>query len=105
MDEPFATRREFDLLRQEFTDTKHAVEELKSGNAAIAVLSSQLTGVVQAIAEIKSDMTNRFTTHDNIHKQDNDARISGRRWLIGTAIAAIGALVGLYGWIAIFIHK
>lgn len=103
IEEQYATLREFDQLRAEFTETKHAVDELRSGNAAIAVLSTQLSGLTQAVTEVKTGMNTRFAEHDRVHKEDSDARVSSRRWLIGIAISGITALIGLYGWIALFI--
>lgn len=104
-DDLYATRREFDLLRAELSDTRKSVDDLKSGNAAIAVLGTQITSLTQTIAEIKTDMAARFTAHDRVHQNDSDSRISSRRWMIGIAVTGIGALIGLYGWIALFIHK
>jgi hypothetical protein len=104
-DDLYATRREFDLLRSDLIDNKRAVDELKSSNAAIAVLGTQMTSLAQSMAEIKTDIASRFTAHDTVHRNDAESRINGRRWMVGAAIAAIGALIGLYGWIALFIHR
>jgi hypothetical protein len=86
-------------------DNKRAIDELKSSNAAIAVLGTQMTSLAQSMAEIKTDISSRFTAHDKVHRNDAESRINGRRWMVGAAITAIGALIGLYGWIALFIHR
>jgi hypothetical protein len=92
-------------LRIDVAENKRTLDDLKSSNAAVAVLGVQLATLTQAVAEIKEGITNRFIAHDLIHKQDSDARLSGRRWLIAMAIAGITALGGLYGYIGLLIHK
>jgi hypothetical protein len=103
--EDYVSRREVDLLRNEITDVRQSVEGLKSGNAAVAVLGTQIATITRDLSELKMDMIARFTQHEKIHADDEKARSSGRRWLIGTTIAALGVIVGLYGWVALLIHK
>jgi hypothetical protein len=103
--EDYVTRREIDQLRADVTDTKHSVDELKSGNAAIAVLSTQISTITRDLSELKSDMMSKFTNHERVHEEDEKARSSGRRWLIGTTISALAVLAGLYGWIALLLHR
>lgn len=104
MDE-YPTRREFDQLSSTVMDSKRAIDELRSGNTAIAVLGTQLASLTQSVSEMKSSLSDRFEKHDGVHSLEAKERVTGRRWLISMAIAGIGALIGLYGWIAIFIHK
>jgi hypothetical protein len=101
----YVSRREVDQLRGEVTEIRQSVDSLKSGNTAIAVLGTQIATVMRDLSELKADMTARFTQHEKIHEDDERARSSGRRWLIGTTIAALGVIVGLYGWVALLIHK
>jgi small-conductance mechanosensitive channel len=103
--EDYVSRREVDQLRGELTEIRQSVDTLKSGNAAIAVLSTQISTITRDLSELKSDMTTKFARHEEVHEADEKARSSGRRWLIGTTIAALGVIVGLYGWVALLLHK
>lgn len=103
--EDYVTRREVDQLRADVSDTKHSIDTLKAENAAIAVLSTQISIITRDLSELKTDMTNKFTRHEAVHEADEKARSSGRRWLIGTAITSLGIIAGLYGWVALLIHR
>jgi len=103
--EDYVTRREFDLIRTDIAENKRAINDLKSGNAAVAVLGTQISTITRDLSELKSDMTTRFTKHEEIHAADEKARLSSRRWLIGTTISLLAILAGLYGWIAILFHR
>lgn len=103
--EDYVSRREVDQLRGELTDIRQSVDSLKAGNTSIAVLGTQISIITRDLSELKSDMVTRFTQHEKIHEDDEKARSSGRRWLIGTTVAALGVIVGLYGWVALLLHK
>jgi hypothetical protein len=97
-DDDQITRREFEELRIE-------VRSLTSNNTAIAVLTTQLQTLQAALVKMENNITERFAAHERVHQKDVDARSSGRRWLIGTAITGLAVLVGLYGWVALLLHK
>jgi small-conductance mechanosensitive channel len=101
----FVSRREGDQIRNELTGIHQSVDKLKSDNTTVAVLATQISTLTRDLSELKSDMLTRFTRHEEIHEADEKARSSGRRWLIGTTIAALGVIVGLYGWVALLLHK
>lgn len=101
----YVSRREVDQLRGELTDIRQSVESLKTGNAAIAVLGTQISTITRDLQEIKSDVNTKFSRHEEIHALDEKARSSSRRWLIGTTITALGIVAGLYGWVALLIHR
>lgn len=101
----YVTRREIDQVRGELSEIRQSVDSLKSGNTTVAVLGTQITVLTKELSELKTDMVNRFTKHELVHAEDEKARSSGRRWLIGTTIAALGTIGGLYGWVALLLHK
>lgn len=103
--EDYVSRREVDQLRGELTEIRQSVDSLKSGNTSIAILGTQISTITRDLSELKSDMMTKFSSHERIHEEDEKARSSGRRWLIGTTIAALGVIAGLYGWIALLLHK
>lgn len=81
------------------------VETLKSGDANVAVLSSQLTSLARDLIDLKGDINQRFSEHERVHEVDKRDRVSGRRWMITTCIAGLAILAGLYGWIALLLNK
>lgn len=103
--EDYVSRREVDQLRDEITGIRQSVDTLKSGNTSIAVLGTQISTITRDLSELKSDMMAKFISHEKIHEDDEKARSSGRRWLIGTTIAALGVIMGLYGWVALLLHR
>lgn len=104
MDDP-VSRREVDQLGREIAEIRQSVDMLRSGNTSIAVLGTQISTITRDLSELKSDMMAKFSAHEKIHEADERARSSSRRWLIGTTIAALGVIVGLYGWVALLLHK
>ncbi len=96
MDE-YVTRREVDMLRTDISETKKAIEDLRSGNSTVAVLGMQISTITRDLLELKTDMAVRFTKHEEIHQADESARTASRRWMIGTVISMLVALGGLYG--------
>lgn len=103
------TGREFDMLRATVAANQARLNDIDDhGTKGVAGLQVQLTELVKDVLELKGDMNTRltdlkadvntrFTTHEEVHKTDVKNRTSGRRWLIGTAIAAIVALATVAG--------
>jgi len=69
-------------------------------NAARTPVLIPLTDVVKDLAEMKADLAGRFEAHQRVHDQDHADRISGRRWLIGTGIAGLGAMGAVLAMLA-----
>jgi hypothetical protein len=103
--EDYVTRREIDQTRADMSDIKHTIDTIKSENAAIAVLSTQISTITRDLTELKTDMITRFTRHEAVHESDEKARSASRRWLIATTITALGIIAGLYGWVALLLHR
>lgn len=87
--EAAASQREVDILREEL----HRLDD--HGTRGVGAIQAQLTDVVRDIIELKTEMNGRFEAHQRIHDQDHRDRITGRRWLIGTAIAGLLAMVAI----------
>ncbi len=91
MDE--VSRAEFDMLRQMVTATQGRLENIDDhGTRGITALTAQVTEIVKDVAALQSELTSKFEAHVRLHEQDHRERISGRRWLIGTGFAGIGAM-------------
>ena len=68
----YISRREMDQFRGELIEVRQSVDSLKSGNAATAVLSTQISTITRDLSELKADMIARFTAHENIHAADEE---------------------------------
>jgi hypothetical protein len=82
-----ATRREVDQLR----DDIHRIDE--GGTRGVGVLQTQMINLTADLAELKAQVSTRFEAHQRVHDQDHADRVNGRRWLIGTGIAGIMAMI------------
>jgi hypothetical protein len=89
-DQP-ASRREVDILRGEL----HRLDD--HGSRGVGAIQAQLTDLVKDVTEMKSEMNSRFEAHQRVHDQDHRDRAAGRRWLVGTGIAALMAMVAVLG--------
>lgn len=84
-----ATRREMDQLREEL----RRIDD--HGTRGVGVLQAQVTDLVKDVVELKADMNTRFQAHQRQHEVAERERRAGRRWLIGTVIAALVVLVAI----------
>lgn len=99
------TGREFDMLRSQVSANQSRLNDIDDhGTKGVAGLQVQLTELVKDVLELKGDMNTRFTSHEKVHENDmkhreadEKNRVSGRRWLIGTAIAALAVLATVVG--------
>ena len=100
------TRGEFDLLRTMVTQTQARVEGLDAvGTKGVAVVQAQLVDLAKDVVRLEADMGKRFDAHDRVHKDEAQARVSSRRWVIGITIAGFTALGGILSVvIEILIH-
>jgi hypothetical protein len=97
-DDSFATRREFDML-------VNRVDSMdRDGTRGVLALQAQLTDAIKDMVEIKSDLigfktdtAGWFKEHGKQHTQDQRERVSGRRWLVGTAFAGLMAMAAVIG--------
>ena len=62
----------------------------------VAVLAVQLTEVIKDVTTLQTELA----AHRGEHQQEKRDRASGRRWLIGVAIALLGLISGLYAFLA-----
>ena len=99
MTEPFVTRRELDLLKAD-ADLEHAQirEQLRSlddhGSRGVAALQVRMDAMVTSMADLKADMKAQFAAHDRQHEKDEAKRVTSRRWLVATVIAAVATVDG-----------
>ena len=96
MTEP--TGREFDMLRAQVDAQRSRLNDIDDhGTKGVAGLHVQMTELVKDVLELKADMSVRFTSHDRVHEVDAASRVSARRWLVGTGIAAMLSLATVVG--------
>ena len=92
------TRGEFELLKQIVTANQARIDSIDNiGTRGVGVVQAQLVEVVKDLADLKADVNKRFDDHQRVHEQDTQERAAGRRWLIGTLIAAVVMLVTILG--------
>lgn len=79
------TRGEFDMLRAMVADQGNRIMSLdEHGTKGVIVVQAQLAEVIKELAELKADF-----------KAEKTARTLTRRWILGLAVAATGAVAGL----------
>jgi hypothetical protein len=97
-DEP-VTRRELDLLKAE-ADRKHAEQDVRlqaldqGASRGVIVLQVQIQDLTKEVTKLRADMDHRFDAHAQQHDRDEAKRVTSRRWLVGSIIAAIAAIDG-----------
>lgn len=101
------TRGEFELLRQIVAGQGARLETIdSSGTKGVAVVQAQMTDVVKDLAELKTEVNVRFDSaatgelqwhkdHLAMHEQERRDRVTGRRWLIGTAVAGMASMTAV----------
>lgn len=99
------TRGEFELLKQIVTSNQSRLEGMdQSGTKGVAVVQAQLHEVVRDLVELKAEVDKRFDAHQRQHSQEAADRVNGRRWAIGSFLAALAILVTLLLNITIHLH-
>jgi hypothetical protein len=61
-----------------------------------AQLSTQLAEVIKDLAELRTETRVWQDRHARDHTETEKARVTGRRWLITTGVAAAIGIAGLY---------
>lgn len=108
---PGPTAREFDMLRGQVEMNQRRLADIDDhGSKGVTGLTVQMTELVKDIGELKAEFTglkvdvdrkfeslrldveNRFEGHARRHTEEVRERVRGRRWVIGTMIAAILSL-------------
>jgi hypothetical protein len=98
--------------RAEFTMLANRVDSMdREGTRGVLALQQSLTDTIHDIADLKVDMAtfkNDTAAHFNKLTQEREnerrERISGRRWMVGIGIAALGSLGGVYGFLAVILE-
>lgn len=85
------SRDEFMLLRDEVRAVSTRVDLIdQTGSRGVAVLAVQVSELSKDVGAVKTDIEG----HRGEHQQDARARVTGRRWLIATFVAAVAAVDG-----------
>jgi hypothetical protein len=92
------SRPEFDMLKDLVATGQNRMENIDiHGTRGVAVIQAQVTELIKDLTELKTTTESFQKSHDTEHKEEKRTRITGRRWLIGTAIAGTGVLGGIVG--------
>lgn len=99
------TRGEFDLLKQIVASNQARLEGMdQAGTKGVAVVQTQLNEVVRDLVELKAEVDKRFDSHQRQHTLEARDRVNGRRWAVGTFLAALAIVVTLLLNITIHLH-
>lgn len=109
-DEPPASRRELDMLRQ-MTQIETAkiwarIESMDDhGTRGVGVIAVRMDSLIHDVAELKTEvrtdvaaLDGRFDTHQKLHETEARDRRDSRRWrvtAIGAGAASMAAVIGL----------
>lgn len=101
MSEP-VTRDEFRMLSDALARTGARLDTMdQSGTRGVAVLGVQIQGLAKDVAGLGSEMAAHRQAHERrdedterARADDTRARIAGRRWTVGAAIALLAAIDG-----------
>lgn len=97
MSEEWVSKGEFNLLRDMVQANATHIGMIDSaGTRGSGILQVSLTELIKDVSELKADMNARFTDHDRLHEREKSERLSSRRWFIGTTVALLTAMGGLY---------
>lgn len=79
-------RAEFDMLRGAVAENVRRLDSIdQGGTRGVGVLSVQVADVIKDVAELGA----QIESHRREHEATERARVTGRRWLIGTGLAAL----------------
>ena len=86
-----ASRREVDLLRAEMLRLDD------HGGRGVIALQVQVVDLIKDVTEMKADMNTKFDAHAKVHETDEQRRIAGRRWLVGSVIGGVASMATVIG--------
>ena len=90
--EPSASQRELDLLRADQRALSHRVDELDThGTRPVLQLQASFLELVKDVAGLAA----AGDRHQQQHDQEIRDRTVGRRWLVGTGLAGLAAMVAM----------
>ena len=80
------SRYEFEDLERRVDASERRLDEIdRSGTRGVAVLAVQVQNLISGVAKVESEIEG--------HKKDH---VNNRRWAIGTIVAILTAIGGLY---------
>lgn len=91
MNDP-VTRDEFAMLRDTVRTNEARLDGIDRGTGGVGALAVQIAEVVKDLATLKLDLDSFRKDHAWQHDQETRNRVSTRRWLIGTVIAALACI-------------
>lgn len=62
------------------------------GTRGVAVLVAQVSDLAKDIADDKSDTDKWRREHERQHEHDEQARVVGRRWIVGIGVAGLASM-------------
>ena len=109
------TATEFQMLRDQVRANADRISQIdQGGTRGVAVVGVQVSEVIKDVAdvraELRADVAELRATleqHDRRHDQENQARVTGRRWALGFAAAgaaSIATIIGMLVTIAQHLH-
>lgn len=106
------TATEFAMLRDELRAVQARVDVIdQGGTRGVSGVAVQLTEVIKDVADVRAelradvkDLRGDLANHRAEHEADARARVSGRRWLIGAATAALLAVEGPLAYVISHLH-
>jgi hypothetical protein len=105
MREAAITREEFGMLRDQVNANAGRLDSIDTtGTRGVAVLASQVTDVIKDVSELR----NELGKHEEKHVAEERARVAGRRWALGFAVAGLASMatvIGLLLDIAATVHR
>lgn len=77
------------MLASRVEDTTRRLEGMDAGGTrGVAVLAAQVAEVVKDVADLRLELGK----HDQIHRDEQRARVNGRRWAVMAVIAALALI-------------
>lgn len=63
----------------------------------LAVLQSQMHEMSRDVADMRSETREWQAKHEAAHETEREERLSGRRWVAGSAIAGLASMAAVVG--------
>ena len=84
-----ASQRELDQLGRR-------VDQMDAqGTRGVGVIQLQVAELVKDVTELRAETQAWQRSHISQHQREEQARVTGRRWVIGTVIAAMAVMVAM----------